>query len=232
MTKPSNRPEPKARDPHGPEPARPRPKKAKARPSRERPLTPKQARFVDEYMVDLNATKAATRAGYSAKTAYSIGSELLTKLEIADAIKARQAELSQATGITAERVLKELERIGFSDPRKVMTWGTTGVKLKSSDELTDDEAAIIAGIKESTGNTNTLELKLHDKVGALTKLGDHLGLWKHDPEASGKTGGKGSSGPGQSATTGVLLVPGVMSVEDWIKLTQSTKANVKKPAKD
>lgn len=225
------RPEPKARDPHGPEPKRPRPKKAEARPSRERPLTPKQARFVDEYMLDLNATQAAIRASYSPKTAYSIGSELLTKPEIAAAIKARQAELAEATGITAERILKELARIGFGDARRVMRWGPDGVKLTASEGLNDEAAAIVAGVKEQSGKVDSLEVKLHDKVGALKLLGDHLGLWKPG-EGEGKKGDNGPDAqPGAGgATSGVLLVPGMLSVDDWLKLTRS--ANVKKPPKD
>ncbi|MFD1165208.1 terminase small subunit [Sphingobacterium daejeonense] len=83
-------------------------------------LTDKQQRFVEEYMVDLNATQAAIRAGYSQNTAHSIGAENLIKPEIQEAIQKRKQELSDQTGITAERVLKEYAKIAFSDIRELV----------------------------------------------------------------------------------------------------------------
>lgn len=74
-------------------------------------LTPKQQRFVDEYLIDLNATQAAIRAGYSAKTAASIASENLTKPEIASAIQARQAKVSAAADFTLEQHLRALNAL-------------------------------------------------------------------------------------------------------------------------
>lgn len=65
-------------------------------------LTPKQKRFIEEYTIDMNATRAAIRAGYSQKTAYSIGQELLTKPEISAAIAQIQAARAEKTGVTAE----------------------------------------------------------------------------------------------------------------------------------
>lgn len=77
-------------------------------------LTPKQARFVEQYLVDLNATQAAIRAGYSAKTAGPAASRLLAHVKIAAAIAAGKDSLSVKTGITAERVLAELEGMAFA----------------------------------------------------------------------------------------------------------------------
>ncbi len=74
-------------------------------------MTPKQARFVSEYMIDLNATQAAIRAGYSAKTAYSIGNENLNKPEIAAEIAAMQGKIAGKLEITAEKVLRDLEEV-------------------------------------------------------------------------------------------------------------------------
>lgn len=76
-----------------------------------RPLTPKQAAFVDEYLVDLNATQAAIRAGYSAKTANKIGPELLGKTSISAAIQARQAERSLRVELTTDFVVNGLRKI-------------------------------------------------------------------------------------------------------------------------
>lgn len=152
-------------------------------------LTPKQARFVDEYLIDLNATQAAIRAGYSAKRADAIGHENLRKPEIADAISERMKARSERTEITQDRVLAELAKIAFADQRKVMTWGPDGVRLRDSVELTDDEAAIVSEVSETTSKDGgSLKLKTHDKVGALKLLGDHLGMWKQKIEHTGKDG--------------------------------------------
>ena len=78
-------------------------------------LTPKQTRFVQEYLIDLNATQAAIRAGYSAKTAFAIGHENLSKPNIAAAITEAQAKRAERAEITADRVLEELGEIGFAD---------------------------------------------------------------------------------------------------------------------
>lgn len=78
-------------------------------------LTAKQQRFVEEYLVDLNATQAAIRAGYKAKTAAVIGSENLKKPYVKAEIQKRQQEKSNKTGITQERVLNELAKVAFAD---------------------------------------------------------------------------------------------------------------------
>ena len=77
-------------------------------------LTPKQRRFIDEYLIDLNATQAAIRAGYSEKTAYSIGLQNLKKLEIQAEIQKRRNRLQSKLEITQERVLQELAAIAFT----------------------------------------------------------------------------------------------------------------------
>ncbi len=77
-------------------------------------LTAKQQRFVDEYLIDLNATQAAIRAGYSEKTAFSIGTENLRKPLIQKAIQQRKQAREQRTEITQDRVIQELAAIGFA----------------------------------------------------------------------------------------------------------------------
>lgn len=77
-------------------------------------LTAKQSRFVSEYLVDLNATQAAIRAGYSAKTAYSIGNENLNKPEIAAAIKAAQETHAEASGVTVRKLVDGMASIAFN----------------------------------------------------------------------------------------------------------------------
>lgn len=96
------------------------------------PLTDKQQRFVSEYLVDLNATQAAIRAGYSAKTANREGSRLLSKVDVADAIAAKAADKAAALDLSAERVLRGLfeeatrHGEGASHAARVSAWGLLG----------------------------------------------------------------------------------------------------------
>ena len=114
------------------------------------PLNDRQRRFVAEYLLDLNATQAAVRAGYSARSAYSTGERMLRNAEVAAAIAEAQAARSRRTEVTADRVVLELARVAFGDPRRVMSWGPGGVKLRPSAELADEEAAIVAEVAETT----------------------------------------------------------------------------------
>lgn len=102
-------------------------------------LTPKQARFVAEYLIDLNGTQAAIRAGYSVHTARAIGAENLTKPDIASAIELAQQARADRTEITADRVLKELAKIGFSDIRKAVKWGSRFVERPEDSSSTEAE---------------------------------------------------------------------------------------------
>ena len=155
-----------------------------------RKLTPKQQRFVEEYLIDLNATQAAIRAGYSAKTAEWIGPQLLGKSHVAAALAERMKDRVKRTEVTQDMVIAELVKIAFGDQRRVMTWGPSGVKLRESTELTGDEAAIVSEVSESvTAAGGSLKLKTHDKVGALKLLGEHLGMFKQHIELTGKNGG-------------------------------------------
>lgn len=141
-------------------------------------MTPKQQKFVEEYLVDLNATQAAIRAGYSQKTAGKIGFENLQKPEIQAAIQGEQQKLSEKTGISAERVLRELERLSFSSLRDFLTWGPGGVVVRDSATLTEAQAACISEISQtSTEFGRNIVVKLHSKDRALEKLGRHLGLF-------------------------------------------------------
>lgn len=141
-------------------------------------LTAKQQRFVEEYLVDLNATQAAIRAGYSAKTAYSIGSELLNKPEVRARIDERMAELSKRTGVNQERIIRELARIGFLDPTKLINMDTAELLAGAS---ADDRAAIasvrVKRIPTQDGIGIEREIKVADKIKALELLGKRYGMW-------------------------------------------------------
>ena len=143
-------------------------------------MTPKQARFVEEYLVDLNATEAAIRAGYSRKTAYAQGSRLLRNAEVAPAVKAAQEERAARTRVNADRVVQELARIAFADIREVISWSASGVvTVKPSAEMTPEQAGALAEVQDvATANGRTLRVKMHDKIPALTALARHLGMFK------------------------------------------------------
>lgn len=102
-------------------------------------LTAKQKKFVEEYLIDLNATQAAIRAGYSPDTAKEIGCENLTKPNIKAEIDKAIAERSRRTGINQDRVLRELAKIAFVNPGDVINFDEATVK---SDAKEDDLAAI------------------------------------------------------------------------------------------
>lgn len=150
-------------------------------------LTDKQQRFVEEYIIDLNATQAAIRAGYSEKTAYSIGEENLKKPEIAKAIQKAMDKRSKRTEITADMVLREYAKIGFSnisDYLKVESrmgkdeqgneFSYKSVNIFETDEIEIDKIGAIAEIKQTRDG---IALKLHDKKGALDSIAKHLGMF-------------------------------------------------------
>ena len=158
-------------------------------------LTDKQKRFVEEYLVDLNATQAAIRAGYSAKNADKIGHELLGKTRVSEAIQEAMDSRSARTEITQDMILRELARVAFSNgtdfarvvsretpttivdeegnPQQVM--GTVqSVRILDTDTVDPEKRAAIASIKEGKYG---IEVSSYDKVKALELLGKHLGMF-------------------------------------------------------
>lgn len=137
-------------------------------------LTEKQKRFVAEYLVDLNATQAAIRAGYSKKNADKIGHELLGKTRVSDAIQEAMNERSSRTEITQDMVIQELAAIGFSRATDYVRIQDGIVLIKDTDGLTDAQKSAIASIEDGKYGA---KVRLHDKVRALEKLGEHLGMF-------------------------------------------------------
>jgi len=146
----------------------------------DRKLNDMQARFVDEYLIDMNATQAATRAGYSAKTASRIGPELLGKPWIQAAIAEKQKVISKRLSISQDRVLLERARLAFFDARKLLKDDGSPRPLG---ELDDDTAAAIQGIKvvrignSEMGVGEVLEYKIAVKDNSLTAIEKHLGMY-------------------------------------------------------
>jgi phage terminase small subunit len=145
------------------------------------PLTPKQARFVAEYLKDLNATQAAIRTGYSPKTAAQQASRLLTNAEISAAVSEGTAKQLQAADLSATRTLEEMRRLAFSDIRKLFD---ADGNLKPLHLLDDESAAAISSLEvvkknlaAGDGQTDTVhKLKVWDKTRNLEMLAKHFGL--------------------------------------------------------
>ncbi|MGJ1211939.1 terminase small subunit [Sphingobacterium multivorum] len=144
-------------------------------------LTDKQERFVKEYLIDLNATQAAIRAGYKNG---EIGRQLITKNYVSEAIKNAQQEISKRTDITIDRVLNEYAKIAFSDVRNILT---PDGGLKDAFEWDDETAGAVASIKSFEVTTpegeklgTNREIKMYDKLRALDSIGKHLGFFETD----------------------------------------------------
>ncbi len=142
-------------------------------------MTAKQRRFCDEYLIDLNATQAAIRAGYSPKTANEQGARLLANVSVQEAIAKAMAERSKRTGISQDRVIQELARIAFVNQQNVINPEDASVK----EDATEDDLACIQSVKVKTmdgakGKLVEREVRLNDKMKALELLGKHLGMFK------------------------------------------------------
>lgn len=152
-------------------------------------LTPQQARFVEEYLIDLNATAAAKRASYSAHTARQIASRLLATPHVQDAIQAAMQKRSRRTEVTQDRVIKELARLAFSRMTDFATWTSDEVIFNASNEVDHEDAACISEIVDTESEkSSSLRIKLHDKTKALELLGKHLKLFADRVEHSGPDG--------------------------------------------
>lgn len=162
-------------------------------------LNAKQERFAHEYLVDLNASQAAIRAGYSKKTAGSQGHDLLKKPEVQELIQREQAKRLNKMELTGERVLAELARLAFVDIRKAFNPDGT---LKKPHDIDDDTAAALAGIDttatviQGSGEDDpplslvTKKVKTFDKKGALELALRHLGLLNDKIDVNAKVSGQ------------------------------------------
>ncbi len=154
------------------------------------PLTPKQQRFVDEYIIDRNAKQAAIRAGYSPKTATEQGSRLLTNVQVRAAVDAKAVIQANDAGLTAQRVLEEYRRLAFMDLRSFFD---EAGNLKPMSQLSAEQGSAMASIEvivknaeAGDGHTDRVhKFKLWDKTKALESLAKHFGLLTEKIEHSG-----------------------------------------------
>lgn len=150
-------------------------------------MTQKQKRFVDEYLIDLNATQAAIRAGYSTESARSIGSALLKKPEVRARIDKAMAERSKRTGVNQDRIIRELARVAFLNASNVIDTKDATVL---ADAMDDDTAAIASvKVKQTFGDYESIEreVKFADKLKALELLGRHQGMFTDNVNLTGAT---------------------------------------------
>ena len=138
-------------------------------------FTAKQQKFVDEYLIDNNASRAALAAGYSKKTAYRTGSENLQKPQIKAEIDNALAKQSERTQISADRVLKELARVGFANMQDFIARDGRTTDIHS---LNKHDSAAIKDYEE--GIDGGTKIRLHDKMKALDSLAKHFKLFDAD----------------------------------------------------
>ncbi len=143
-------------------------------------LNPKQERFCQEYLVDLNATRAAIRAGYSPRTANEIGAENLAKPSIADRVAQLMAERQERTEVTQDEVVRELAFIAFSDTRHIEM--DDHGRLQLAPDAPQHAMRAVQSVKhkkrvEKGGDVvHEAEYRLWSKNDALKTLAQHLGM--------------------------------------------------------
>ncbi len=145
-------------------------------------MTPKQKVFVDEYLVALNASEAARRAGYSSKSAHVMGCQLMKEPEIARAIREAMEARSLRTRVDADRIVLELARVAFSDLGRIADWGPEGVWLKPNNAMAESDRAAIAELRPLGGEADQagavrIHIRLQNKQRALDSLARHFALY-------------------------------------------------------
>jgi phage terminase small subunit len=177
-------------------------------------LTPKQQRFVEEYLVDFNATQAALRAGYSAKSATAIGAENLTKPEVRSAVRAALKERSRRAAITKEMLVRELALIAFGDLGdfyRVTADGTLvtdvdpddPLALRSIAEITQEES--LDGSGEDAERVRRTKIKRYDKVRAIELIAKLEGHYSDRLELSGEVKTSGFTDDQRAALVAAIL---------------------------
>lgn len=151
-------------------------------------LSHKEKVFVEEYLKDLDAKRAALAAGYSktiAKTrSYQWVSKSELKPRVYNAITVAMKKRSQRNEISADRVLQEIARLAFSDIRKAVSFGPDGVVIKQDTDIDDDTAACISEVSENVSESGgSRKIKLYSKEKALEQLAKHLGLFEQRESA-------------------------------------------------
>lgn len=185
-------------------------------------MNARQRRFVEEYLIDLNATQAAIRAGYSLRTARSIGAENLTKPDISTAIREAQDARSARTQVTQDRILEELAVVGFSNVWDYQIDEQGNVALDAN--ARPESIRAVASIKRKRRTIPRedgddiveveTEIRLWDKPGVLRLAGQHLGMFTDKKEITLAQGG------------GVLMVPAPVTPTAWAEAVAQRQAQL------
>lgn len=180
-------------------------------------LNDKQEMFCLEYLVDLNATQAAIRAGYSEKTARATGCENLTKPNIAERIIQLKQERNEQVGIDAAYVLKRLAEIDQMDVADILL---ENGELKPIKDWPKVWRTTLSGIDvvESSGDAPSLlkKIKWPDKVKNLELLGKHINVQAFKEQVEQKV----------TATHNIMPIPSCTSVDEWEKAAQQQQGEV------
>lgn len=161
-------------------------------------LNPQQERFAQEYLIDLNITQAAIRAGYSKRTAHVQGSRLLIHAKVAEYIAKNRNRLADKLEITQERVLAEYAKIAFADTTKFFKADAQGLPMIDMREAGPNDWAAVASVQsdeyvdgkgEDARLVKKSKITLMDKKGALDSIARHLGMFKDRLEHTGANGG-------------------------------------------
>lgn len=145
-------------------------------------ITPKQQRFVDEYLIDLNGAQAAIRAGYSAKTAKAQANRLLANVHVERYLRSQKASRSVRLQISQDDVVRELANVAMVDIAQVVSWDGANLTVPAFEAMPAEARRAIQSIKvnrrrrsgDEDWETETVEVKLHNKVQALEVLRRHL----------------------------------------------------------
>ncbi len=147
-------------------------------PAAPKPLTQLQQRFIAEYLIDGNGTKAAIRAGLPGRDPSAAATKMLRRKPVAAAVEQERERSMERTRITRDRVLLEYARIAFAEIGDIADWDEDTFVMKPKDEIAKDDRAAVAEIKAKHGKHGTrAQIRMHSKLGALDALGKHLGLW-------------------------------------------------------
>ena len=134
--------------------------------------------FAQEYIVDLNATRAAVRAGYAERHAAAIASKLLRKVNVEYWIDEAQELKARSRNITVDRVLEEYRRIAFAQTTDMVTLKGGYVQIADTDSLTTEQKSAISQIRQK--KDGELEVKFYDKLKALDALAKYLGVFSDE----------------------------------------------------
>lgn len=190
-----------------------------------KPLTAKQEAFATGIASGLSQAEAYRQAfpqsrKWKDKTVHEKASRLAADDKVRARIQALLDKAAQANEVTIERIVAEVVKIAFANQRDLMAWGSKGVRLRESDELTDEQSAAVAEVSETVNaQGGTLKLKTHDKLGALRFLAELKGYLVKKQEITGANG----KDLVPETPKGVLVVPGVMDESAWEAMMNKSK---------